>query len=100
GRADGRYVAALLPTLPFADDAFAIALSVALVVSLHHAARRKRFIVRPSRKCAAWHQMFESFRCSPWAGNARHWSKHVLRTFANAGSAFPLSRSRTSFNAA
>jgi len=70
GRVAGRYVDAELPTLPFADGAFDLALCSHFLF-LYTTQLGEAFTGRRSSKCAGWPPRSASSLCSPWAG-ARH----------------------------
>ena len=97
GRADGRYVEAELPTLPFADRSFDLALCSHLLF-LYSVQLGEEFH-RDSPRVVSLRERSGSSRCWLWAVSVSP-SITVLRTFANQVTMCRSKASRMSFNGA
>ena len=99
GKAEGRYVEAELPVLPFSDHSFDLAVCSHFLF-LYSDQLETRSIGNRCMICVEWPGRFESFRCSRWAAD-RHRMSRPLRQPRRRTAATCQSRSfRTNSSAA
>jgi hypothetical protein len=72
GKAEGRYLDAELPALPFAGGSFDLALSSHFLF-LYSDSSAKNFIARPCARSAAWLPKCGFFRFLPSTAAGRRW---------------------------
>ena len=100
GKAQERYLDAELPTLPFADGAFDLALCSHFLFFCTRVRSARHFIALQFGSCAAWPRKFASFRWSHSAGTCPRSWLGAFRSCARRHTTCPLRRSRTNSSAA
>ena len=100
GKAQARYLDAELPTLPFADAAFDLALCSHFLFFVPPASSARHFIAPQCGSCAASPRKFASFRCSNSAESCPRSWLGAPRSCARRDTTCPLRRSHTNSSAA
>ena len=90
GKAEGRYIDAELPALPFNDASFDLGALFALSVLVHHTVGRGISSFGDSRDVPCGQLKFASFHCWHWVRRHRRWSCRWLTSSGSRVSAFQL----------
>jgi hypothetical protein len=99
GKAEGRYLDAALPSLPFADiRSISPCARISCFCTPNSSA--SRFTTTPSRSCVAWRPRSAFFRCWNSVADALHSSSRLSTRYGGAGSLPVLIVCVTNFGAA